>query len=130
MMSTQLLFQYSVDHPRVGLAAAGLHHLADQEPDHLLLAAAILLHLLGSGGGHLINNLAEHPLIADGLQSFALHDRLGRITSLNHLWENFLGEFSADFALRNKVHQRSQVFLANGRFSIVLEERRDVSHYP
>jgi hypothetical protein len=41
---------------RVGLALAGLHHLADQRVEGLVLAGAVLVHRLGVGGEHLVDD--------------------------------------------------------------------------
>jgi hypothetical protein len=50
---------------RIGLAAAGFHHLAQEEIDHRGLAAAILFELFGIGGDDFVDDLDQRAFIAD-----------------------------------------------------------------
>src|ERR1700727_658363 len=58
LSSAQLLLQELIQLARIGLAAGGLHHLADEEPEQLFLAGAVIGELPGILGQHLI----DHPL--------------------------------------------------------------------
>ena len=64
---------------RVGLAAAGLHDLADQGVERLFLASTVFIHRLLVGGQHLIDDRAEHVITADLLQALALDQRIDQL---------------------------------------------------
>ena len=61
----QLLPKQPVDDLRVGLALRLLHHLADEEAEHALLAAAVGLDLLRVRGDDGVDRRAELGLVAD-----------------------------------------------------------------
>ena len=63
----ELLAQPLADDARVGLAAGLLHHLADEEAEQALLAAAVLLDLAGVRGDHRVDDRVELADVADGL---------------------------------------------------------------
>src|SRR5665647_2489305 len=73
---------------RVGAPAAGLHHLADEEADHLLLAAAILLGLGRVGGHDAGDDGLELRGVADLAEAVLLDDRLGLGALLDHARED------------------------------------------
>ncbi len=53
----QFLFQDVVELRRIGLALAGLHRLADEEAEQLVLPAAVFRHLAGVGGDDVVHDL-------------------------------------------------------------------------
>ena len=58
-LASKLLPQQPVDDLRVGLALRLLHHLADEEAEHALLAAAVGLDLLRVRGDHGVDHRAR-----------------------------------------------------------------------
>ena len=65
----------------IGLALGRLHHLADQEPEGLLLAGAVLRDRLRVGGEHLADGRVDRVLVVDARQPFALDDLGGAARS-------------------------------------------------
>src|SRR6185503_10601386 len=118
----------------IGLPAAGFHHLAQKEINHRGFPAAILFELLGIRGDHFVDDLAERAFIADLREAFALHDRLSRLASREHLRENLLGELAADFPLSDHADQFSKSSRCDWRLRDVLagffEGACQVTHNP
>src|SRR5690606_21984407 len=85
-----------VDLLRVGLAAGRLHHLPDEEPDHLSLAVAVLLHLLGIGAHHIVDERFDRRAIGDLHEAAALDDLLDLAAlapqGLEHLLRDLAGD--------------------------------------
>src|SRR5512139_17974 len=91
-----------VDLLRVGLAAGGLHALADQRIEGLLLAGAELGDRPRMGGQHLVDQLLDRSGIRDLLQSPRLDDRVGRIAfAVPQRGEDFLGRLVVDGAVEH-----------------------------
>ena len=86
------LFQQFVDHARISLALHGLHHLADEETEQFVLAAAIFGDLVGVGGDHVGDGRVDRSGVA-GLLEAALLDDPGRVVAgFEHDLEDLLGE--------------------------------------
>src|SRR5690606_9773590 len=73
----QLAFEDLVDLRRIGLAAAGLHDLANQRVEGLVLAGAELLDGLGVGGEHLVDHRFDRARVGDLLEPLSLDDFVG-----------------------------------------------------
>src|SRR5690606_34565376 len=59
LLAGELAAQDFVDLRGIGLALGGLHRLADEGVEGLLLAGAIVLHLLRVRGEHLVDHLLQ-----------------------------------------------------------------------
>src|SRR5918992_1317074 len=81
--------------PAVGVATSRAHHLSDEEPDHLLVAGADPLGLVGVGGDHLVHHPAE-LIRADRGESLALDDGGGRRAGIYDAVEDVLGGGARD----------------------------------
>ena len=68
--------QQRVDLRRIGLALAGLHRLADQGVEGLVLAGAEFLDRLRIGGDHVVDDPLERAGVAHLLQALRLDDRV------------------------------------------------------
>ena len=86
-----------VDDARVGLAAGLLHHLADEEAEQALLAAAVLLGLLRVRG----DDPLDHRIELGGVRDRLLRDmRVGAETGLTDLRERFVEDRARDRGAR------------------------------
>src|SRR5918994_3283386 len=104
LLGIQLL-QEKFPHPSaVGVAAGRPHDLADQEPDHLLVAAPDTLCLLGVGRDDLVHDASE-LVAAHGGEPQALDDGGGRLAGLEDPVEDILGSGAGDGAFSDEPDQ-------------------------
>src|ERR1700683_975499 len=82
--ATELLFKQLVESRRVGLALRGLHRLADEESEQLVLAGAILRQLRRIGGDHGIDRGFDRRLIGNLAPAARLDDRVGILAFVPH----------------------------------------------
>src|SRR5689334_1444413 len=78
---TELRPKPFVDDLRVRLAGHGLHRLADEEAEQLLLAGLVLGDLVGVGGENLVDLGIDGASVARLLQRFPLNDHIGGIAA-------------------------------------------------
>jgi len=72
--SAQALAQQFAGLCRVGLALAGLHHLAHQRVEGLVLAGTELFHALGVGRDHFINDGQQRAAVVHLFEALAFDD--------------------------------------------------------
>src|SRR5579859_552765 len=93
------------DHLRVGLSLGRPDHLADEEPEQARLAIAVLVHLVGVGQQHLIDDRSDGALVAD-LGQTALADDLLRVAApKDHLGQHLFRRRARDLARLGGKHQ-------------------------
>src|SRR3989344_5353524 len=102
--------QQFVDLRRIGLALAGLHDLADQRVEGLVLARAELRHVVGVGGNHFVDDLLQRAGVVHLLESLGFDDgihvvRLSGPQRVKHL----LGGVVGDRAVGNAADQCGQL---------------------
>ena len=98
----ELRLQQRIDLRRVGLALAGLHDLADQRIEGLVLAGAVLVDVLLVLRQHLVDDLFERAGVAHLLEALGLDERVdairrrqsaaGRLHSASNTWRAALFE--------------------------------------
>ncbi len=92
-------FSSSLTAAGFALPLARLHHLADEEAEDLLLAAAVLLDLAGVGGDDLVDDLLDGAAVGDLLEALLGDDGVGVLAALPHLLEDGLGDLAGDGAV-------------------------------
>src|SRR5204863_2327260 len=80
---------------RVGLAAAPLHHLPDEEPECLLLAGAELRRGIGILLDHVANDREQRAFIAVLRKPLGGDDLFGRAPRVVHLREDIFRDRAA-----------------------------------
>src|ERR1700733_10994289 len=70
----ELLFQEGIELSRIGLALSGLHRLADEEAEQLVLAGAVVGKLAWIAGDHFVDDALDRRAVRDLLEAFLLDD--------------------------------------------------------
>src|SRR5665647_2368135 len=103
--AVQRLEEQLVDELRVGAPAGGFHDLPDEEAQHLLLAAAVLLHLRRIVGDHPGDGGLELRRVADLAEAVLLDDLLRLGPLRDHLGEDVLAGARRDRVVGDELHQ-------------------------
>src|ERR1044071_2738650 len=96
--AAQLPPQQLVDEGRVCFALSGLHHLTDEETEHLRVDL-VLRHLGRVGGERGVDGGLDRALIADLAQAFLLDDGGGVGAGLDNFDEYLLSDAPGDRAV-------------------------------
>src|SRR5450759_1307343 len=103
--AVQRLEEQLVDELRVGGPAGRFHDLPDEEAQHLLLAAAVLLHLRRIVGDHPGDGRLELRRVADLAEAVLLDDLLRLGPLRDHPGEDVLAGARRDRAVGDELHQ-------------------------
>src|SRR5579863_7534539 len=106
--ATELLFEQLVQACRVGLALRGLHRLADEESEQLVLARAILGQLRWIGGDDGVNSGLDRRLIGNLAPAARLDDCVGILAFVPHRLQHVLGNLARDGVVGNSRQQLRQ----------------------
>ena len=98
-----------LDEGRVGLAARGLHDLADQEPDGLRLAGVIVGDGVGIRGEGLVEEDVERPGIGDLREAARGDDRGGRLARGDMRLQNLTTVRPRDRPVGDRAHDGSEL---------------------
>ena len=104
----QLVTQDRVYLTGVSLATRLLHHLADEESEHLFLAGAKLLDLFGIGRDDLVDQGLDCAAIGNLPEAARLDDIIGAALALPHRVEYLLGDLAGNGVVGNARHQLCQ----------------------
>src|SRR5260370_16189227 len=94
-----------VDGLGVGLAAGGLHDLADEKFEDAFVTGFEFGNVFGIFGDSFASGLLDGGVADLGAQAFGGDDFGGGAAGLEHGSENFFGDGSGDFGGFDKVHQ-------------------------
>src|SRR6187431_1017539 len=97
--AAELFFEDAIDRGRVRLALALLHHLSDEEAEELVLARAVLGHLLGVSGDDAVDHLDDRAFVGHLHEALAVDDRARVVRRADKLREDLLGDLAADRAV-------------------------------
>src|ERR1700742_4663556 len=96
LSATELLLQQLVESSRIRLALRGLHDLADEEAEQLVLARPIVGELPRVGSHDGLDSLLDRRLVGDLFQALLLDDRVGALVLLPHRLQHVLRDLAAD----------------------------------
>src|SRR6188474_533092 len=132
--AAEFALQELVELGRVRLALGSLHHLPDEKPEELVLAAAILGKLLRIGRHDGVDRLLDRGAVGDLPETLRVDD-LVRTASLGpHRLEDFLGELARDRVVadpRQESGERRGGHAARVDLeAIAVERARKLAHHP
>src|SRR4029077_17590659 len=123
----QLLLQKLIELRRIGLAAGGLHDLADEEAEQLVFARAVVGKLARILRHDRVDGLLDGTRVGDLLEAPGFDDGIRVLAFGPHRLEYILGDLARDGVVddaRQQAGQTLRVDAALGDLEVVLVERR------
>src|SRR5690606_41472639 len=109
--------QRLIDLLRVRLAARSLHHLPDEEAKHLRLAVAVLLHLLGIGAHHVVDERLDRLAVRDLHEPAALDDLPDVAALVPQRLEDLFRDLPGDRSVLDPVEERRELLGRDARLA-------------
>lgn len=130
----ELLGEHLVDHLRVCFAARGLHDLADEGTDGLLLAALVLGDGLRVRRNRCVDGRLNGARVRDLDEALVLDNLLRVVLVRPHLLEDLLGDLAGDRVLHDETDHLAETLGADRGLrdvdAVLIEVLGEVAHDP
>lgn len=130
----ELLGEHLVDHLRVCFAARGLHDLADEGTDGLLLASLVLGDGLRVRRNRCVDGRLNGARVRDLDEALVLDDLLRVVLVRPHLLEDLLGDLAGDRVLHDEADHLAEALCADRGLrdvdAVLVEVLGEVAHDP